>query len=61
MIGVLIVDSEIRTLELKKKLSKTGCQVILAQTGREAFNILMKEKIDVVIVSDKLPDHGGSI
>lgn len=59
---VLIVDDEeTLTWSMAKSLSKDKdkYEVMIANNGREALNILKKEKIDLVISDIRMPDING--
>jgi DNA-binding response OmpR family regulator len=59
---VLIVDDEeTLTWSMAKSLSKDKdkYEVIIANNGREAFNYLEKNKIDLVITDIRMPDING--
>ena len=59
---VLIVDDEeTLTWSMAKSLSKDKdkYEVIIANNGREAFNYLAKNKIDLVITDIRMPDING--
>ncbi|MDF1616196.1 response regulator transcription factor [Petrocella sp. FN5] len=57
---VLTVDDEGHILELLKyNLESSGYEVIQAETGEEALDILDKEKIDLVLLDLMLPGIDG--
>jgi len=59
---VLIVDDEeTLTWSMAKSLSKDRdkYEVIIANNGKEAINILKKNKVDLVISDIRMPDING--
>lgn len=57
---VLIVEDErplARALELK--LINSGFNVVLAENGEEALNLIKKEKIDLILLDLIMPKIGG--
>ncbi len=60
MARILVADDEksIR-LVLKKFLISRGYEVLEAENGREALNILKKEPVDLIFLDLKMPGKGG--
>lgn len=60
MTKVLVVDDEpsLQTL-LTYNLKKSGFDVILAEDGQQAFDILHEQKIDIVLLDIMLPEKSG--
>jgi len=57
---LLIVDDEIHILELLKyNLESNGYEVVQAETGEEALNIIHSQKLDGVILDLMLPGIDG--
>lgn len=57
---ILAVDDEIHILELLKyNLETNGYYVITAETGEEALELLVKEKVDAVLLDLMLPKIDG--
>jgi two-component system nitrogen regulation response regulator NtrX len=57
---LLLVDDEIRLLStLSSILKEKGYQVLTAETGQEAREILQNARISIVILDLKLPDMDG--
>ena len=57
---VLVVDDEVKILEvIKSFLESKGYIVFTAENGKEAFSILEKENIALVILDLMLPDLSG--
>ncbi|KPJ63148.1 MAG: Fis family transcriptional regulator [Planctomycetes bacterium DG_23] len=59
MSTILIVDDEISALEALKMIFKEDHQVLTAQTGQQALNILDNEFIDLVVLDITMPDING--
>ena len=59
--NLLIVDDEQRFADmLAKRLNLRGCSCRVSYNGRDALNILKKEKFALVILDLHLPDLYGS-
>lgn len=57
---VLIVDDEeILCRAIARDLSKKGYRTVCAHNGREAFEIVKKEKVDVVLSDIRMPELSG--
>ncbi len=57
---VLIVDDEKNLLELyKSELSADGYDVLVASTGKEAVDLLQKNRPDVVVMDIRMPEMDG--
>lgn len=57
---VLTVDDEIHILELLKyNLEEAGYEIIQAETGESAVDILKKNKVDLVLLDQMLPGIDG--
>ncbi|RMF95726.1 MAG: response regulator [Candidatus Schekmanbacteria bacterium] len=57
---LLIADDEVSILNvLELKFKKSGFSVITAQNGREALELIKKEKPNVVITDNKMPEMTG--
>lgn len=58
---ILVVDDDINILRVFKKiLEKEGYIVETAETGKEAFKKIKKEKFSVCLVDVRLPDMDGT-
>jgi len=57
---ILVVDDEsiLRNL-LEKILKKEGYEVMLAASGKEAVDVLEREKVDIIISDIKMPEMDG--
>ncbi len=59
-IRVMIVDDEKEILEITKRmLEKEGIHVITANNGKEALEILKKEKPDYIFLDIMMPEMDG--
>lgn len=59
-INVLLVDDEIDFLStIAKRLTKRGFNILKADTGVAALNLLKKNAIDVVVLDMKMPGMDG--
>ena len=59
-ITILVVDDELMMRNLLEKiLARDGYTVITAANGREALEVLKKEKADIVITDMKMPEMNG--
>ncbi len=57
---VLIVDDEKNLLELyRSELSADGYEVLVASTGKEAVDLLQKNRPDVVVMDIRMPEMDG--
>lgn len=57
---ILIVDDEISILvPLKFLLEKNDFNVVLAQSGKDAFDAIAKEQPDLILLDIMLPDLDG--
>jgi CheY-like chemotaxis protein len=57
---VLVVDDDkLVRATLDKVLTKSGCSVILASSGKEALEFLAKEEIKVFILDLMMPEMDG--
>lgn len=57
---ILLVDDDPDLRELLSfEISNSGYKVFVAQNGREAFQIVIKEKIDVVLSDVRMPNGDG--
>ena len=57
---ILVVDDDLDLRELlSSELISSGYQVFVAENGREAFQIVLKEKIDVVLTDVRMPNGDG--
>jgi signal transduction histidine kinase/AraC-like DNA-binding protein/ActR/RegA family two-component response regulator len=58
----LVVDDDMNTLEMHARiirLHSPSNRVLLAQNGRQALNLLLKEKIDLVLLDLQMPEMDG--
>jgi len=58
----LVVDDDINTLEMHSRIIRlhgASNRVLAAQTGREALNLLLKEKVDLVLLDLQMPEMDG--
>ena len=57
---ILVVEDEIKIMEfIESYLNNSGYEVTKAYTGREAVEMLVKEKTDMLILDLMLPDING--
>lgn len=57
---ILIVDDDSKIREIVKEYGKLDNHTILeASSGKEAFDIIDKEKVELVILDIMLPDYTG--
>lgn len=57
---VLIVDDDLSLCHfLTKALSQKGHQVIPCHSGKEALDVVREQKIDLILLDNKLPDQNG--
>lgn len=57
---ILVVDDEPRVRELLKiALEKSNYEVLTANSGKEALDILRKEKVDLVLADVMMPEMDG--
>ena len=57
---ILLVDDEADFLEvIKNRLEVNGYQVITASDGKEALELLKKEKVDAVLLDILMPQMNG--
>lgn len=60
MSKILIVEDDPMLSEIyQMKLSSSGFEVFLAETGKQALEIIKKEKIDVVLSDLVMPEMDG--
>ncbi|MDQ7006062.1 MAG: response regulator [Acidobacteriota bacterium] len=58
---VLLVDDEPRvTAALRRRLRREGMQVLEAQSGEQALEILDAEAVDVLVSDERMPGMSGS-
>ncbi len=58
----LVVDDDVNALEMHARilrLHSASNRVLAAQNGREALNILLKEKVDLVLLDLQMPEMDG--
>jgi signal transduction histidine kinase/DNA-binding LacI/PurR family transcriptional regulator/CheY-like chemotaxis protein len=58
----LVVDDDVNALEMHARmirLHSPANRVLAAQNGREALNILLKEKVDLVLLDLQMPEMDG--
>ena len=58
----LVVDDDINTLEMHARLLRLHSptnRVLAAQNGREALNLLLQEKVDLVLLDLQMPEMDG--
>lgn len=58
----LVVDDDVAALEMHTRmirLHSPANRVLVAQNGREALNILLKEKVDLVLLDLQMPEMDG--
>jgi len=59
-ITILVVDDELMMRNLLEKiLIRDGYNVITAENGQDALEVLNKDKIDIVISDMKMPEMNG--
>lgn len=58
--NVLVVDDEIDNLQLFMRTFRKNYNVLMANSGHEALEILSNNKVDVIISDQKMPVMGGS-
>lgn len=58
---VLVVDDEAAVrLAFEAALQSQGCEVVLAEDGRQALRILRRERFDLIFLDILLPELGGA-
>lgn len=58
--AIMLVDDEERFLSTTKKLlEKKGFEVVTATRGKQALDLLAKEKVHVVVLDVKMPEMDG--
>ncbi len=58
--NVLVTDGSLTDIRvIKKYLTNTSFQVIAAQNAKQAFAILQKEKIHLILLDLNLPEQSG--
>jgi CheY-like chemotaxis protein len=58
---ILAVDDESEVLNLlKKRLESAGDEVLTAANGREAFDVALRERPDLIILDILMPEMDGS-
>ena len=58
----LVVDDDINTLEMHSRIIRlhgAANRVLAAQNGREALSLLLKEKVDLVLLDLQMPEMDG--
>ena len=57
---ILVVDDDINTLNaLQRLLQRESYEILLAQSGPEALNILQKNDVDVILCDRRMPGMDG--
>ncbi len=56
---LIIDDEEIICHFLNKLLNMLGCEVIIANDGEKAIEILKKERFDIIFLDVRIPKIGG--
>ena len=57
---ILIVDDDPLNRDLmQRRLSRQGCQVIVASSGREALHLLQSKSVDLVLLDMIMPEMDG--
>ena len=56
---LLVEDIEVNIVVAKAMLDKFGCDVDVAMTGAEAFNLFEKNSYDLILLDIQLPDMTG--
>jgi DNA-binding response OmpR family regulator len=56
---LLVDDDETNRLILSKQLLKLGFEVIVAENGGLGIDLLRKEKVDLVLLDQMMPDMNG--
>lgn len=57
---VLIVDDEVDLVEVfKEEFEERGCKVFTANNGRQALEIVKREKLDIVLTDICMPEMNG--
>ncbi|MBI1986888.1 MAG: sigma-54-dependent Fis family transcriptional regulator [Nitrospinae bacterium] len=57
--SILIVDDEIRSLELLERLLVHDYRILKAKNGKEALRALEQEKVEMAIVDQRMPEMTG--
>ncbi|HUN23737.1 MAG TPA: substrate-binding domain-containing protein [Anaerolineales bacterium] len=58
----LVVDDDVNTLEMHARivrLQSASNRVLMARNGREALNLLLQEKVDLVLLDLQMPEMDG--
>lgn len=58
----LVVDDDVNTLEMHSRivrLQSASNRVLVARNGREALNLLLQEKVDLVLLDLQMPEMDG--
>lgn len=58
----LVVDDDVNTLEMHARivrLQSASNRVLVARNGREALNLLLQEKVDLVLLDLQMPEMDG--
>ena len=59
--SILLVDDELRVTQgLKRRLRRHGYQVLTAESGREALELLQDNEVDVLLSDERMPGMSGS-
>ncbi len=56
---ILIVDDEINNLQLLARTFRKKYNVLMADSGKKAINIMQNNKIDLIISDHKMPEMDG--
>ncbi len=57
---ILVIDDELEVIELlKKRLEKTGYQVVTATDGPQGFKTAMEQKPDLILLDIIMPEVDG--
>lgn len=56
---LLVEDSVINQKLVESIIRKRGCQIIIANNGTEALNVLKETKVDLILMDVQLPETNG--
>jgi CheY-like chemotaxis protein len=57
--ALLVEDNKINQMLVKKMLENLGCQVLIANSGTEALNIVENQQPDIILTDIQMPHMDG--
>ncbi len=57
--ALIVDDSKLARIALKKKLEKRGLQIVMAEDAKEALGVLKNTDVDIVFMDHLMPDMDG--